>query len=73
MGDDYSNGISRSGNSMPMTGLRTISSSNNISLHTTPSQGYVPVVAKGHKESVYALAMNDGGSLLVSGGTEKVC
>ncbi|CAK9163384.1 unnamed protein product [Ilex paraguariensis] len=72
MGDDYSNGISGLGNSMPMTGLRTISSSNNISLHTTPSQGYVPVVAKGHKESVYALAMNDGGSLLVSGGTEKV-
>ncbi|KAJ6353947.1 hypothetical protein OIU76_002884 [Salix suchowensis] len=34
--------------------------------------GYVPVGAKGHKESVYALAMNDSGTRLVSGGTEKV-
>lgn len=32
----------------------------------------MPITAKGHKESVYALAMNDTGSLLVSGGTEKV-
>ncbi|KAJ6305761.1 hypothetical protein OIU78_021151 [Salix suchowensis] len=45
-------------------------SSNSISVHTT--QGYVPVGAKGHKESVYALAMNDSGTRLVSGGTEKV-
>ncbi|KAJ6434308.1 hypothetical protein OIU84_017920 [Salix udensis] len=30
------------------------------------------VGAKGHKESVYALAMNDSGTRLVSGGTEKV-
>ncbi|KAK7269263.1 hypothetical protein RIF29_21984 [Crotalaria pallida] len=65
MDDDTSNGISGSG-------LRTISSSNSISLHPTQTQGYIPVSAKGHKESVYALAMNEGGTLLVSGGTEKV-
>ncbi|XP_022896402.1 WD repeat-containing protein 48-like isoform X3 [Olea europaea var. sylvestris] len=34
--------------------------------------GYTPISAKGHKESVYALATNDRGTLLVSGGTEKV-
>ncbi|KAK3005843.1 hypothetical protein RJ639_015776 [Escallonia herrerae] len=72
MEDDCSNGISGSGNSLPITSLRTIGSSNSISLHTTQSQGYLPVTAKGHKESVYALAMNDSGTLLVSGGTEKV-
>lgn len=54
-----------------MTSIRPISSSNNISLQTH-SQAYIPVTAKGHKESVYALAMNESGSLLVSGGTEKV-
>ncbi|KAK6944664.1 WD40 repeat [Dillenia turbinata] len=70
--DDCSNGINGSGNSLPVTSLRTISSSNNISVHNTQSQGYIPVAAKGHKESVYALAMNDSGTLLVSGGTEKV-
>lgn len=35
------------------------------------SHGYTPITAKGHKESVYALAMNDTASILVSGGTEK--
>ncbi|XP_060182610.1 uncharacterized protein LOC132612343 [Lycium barbarum] len=69
--EDCSNGVSGSGSSLPMTSIRPNSSSNNISLHTQ-SQGYIPVSAKGHKESVYALAMNDSGSLLVSGGTEKV-
>ncbi|KAI5067554.1 hypothetical protein GOP47_0018082 [Adiantum capillus-veneris] len=34
-------------------------------------QGYTPITAKGHKESVYALAMNDTATILVSGGTEK--
>ncbi|KAK9293069.1 hypothetical protein L1049_021053 [Liquidambar formosana] len=72
MEDDCSNGINGSGNSLPITSLRTISSSNSISLHTPQSQGYVPIAAKGHKESVYALAMNDSGTILVSGGTEKV-
>ncbi|XP_034707693.1 WD repeat-containing protein 48 isoform X3 [Vitis riparia] len=72
MEEDCSNGINGSGNSLPITSLRTISSSNSISLHPTPPHGYVPVAAKGHKESVYALAMNDSGTLLVSGGTEKV-
>lgn len=72
MEEDCSNGINGSGNALPNTSLRTISSSNSISLHTPQSQGYVPTAAKGHKESVYALAMNDSGTILVSGGTEKV-
>ncbi|XP_059652629.1 uncharacterized protein LOC132299822 [Cornus florida] len=72
MEDDCSNGINGPGNSLPITSLRTISSSNSISLHPTQSHGYVPLAAKGHKESVYALSMNDSGTLLVSGGTEKV-
>ncbi|CAN1838104.1 WD repeat-containing protein 48 [Linum perenne] len=72
MEDDYSNGIGSSGNSLPMTSLRPISSSNSITSHNTQSHGYTPTAAKGHKESVYALAMNDTGSVLVSGGTEKV-
>ncbi|CAI8615522.1 unnamed protein product [Vicia faba] len=67
--DESTNGIA---NSLPSTNLRNISSSNSISLHTTQTQGYIPIAAKGHKESVYALAMNEGGSILVSGGTEKV-
>ncbi|GFZ02843.1 transducin/WD40 repeat-like superfamily protein [Actinidia rufa] len=70
--DDCSNMINGPGNSLPSSSIRTISSSNNISLHTTQSHGYVPIAAKGHKESVYALGMNDSGTLLVSGGTEKV-
>ncbi|KAI8555856.1 hypothetical protein RHMOL_Rhmol05G0206700 [Rhododendron molle] len=70
--DECSNGISGLGNSLPITSVRTIGSSNSISLHATQSHGYVPVAAKGHKESVYALGMNDSGTLLVSGGTEKV-
>lgn len=59
--------------SLSNTSLRPISSSNNISVHASQSQGYAPIAAKGHKESVYALATNDQGTLLVSGGTEKVC
>ncbi|XP_042014970.1 WD repeat-containing protein 48-like isoform X2 [Salvia splendens] len=58
--------------SLSSTNLRPINSSNNVSVHATQSQGYVPIAAKGHKESVYALATNDRGTLLVSGGTEKV-
>ncbi|MFS8006586.1 putative transcription factor WD40-like family [Helianthus anomalus] len=65
---DSSIGINGSG---PVTSLRSISSSNSITSHTNQPQGYVPISAKGHKESVYALAMNDSGTLLVSGGTEK--
>ncbi|GMJ11806.1 LATERAL ROOT STIMULATOR 1 [Hibiscus trionum] len=72
MEDDRSNGINGSANSLSISSLRTISSSNSIAAHTTQCHGYVPIAAKGHKESVYALAMNDSGSLLVSGGTEKV-
>ncbi|KAG8384397.1 hypothetical protein BUALT_Bualt04G0113800 [Buddleja alternifolia] len=58
--------------SSPNTSLRPVSSSNNISSHAAQCQGFVPIAAKGHKESVYALATNDQGTLLVSGGTEKV-
>ncbi|CAO2837148.1 unnamed protein product [Amaranthus hypochondriacus] len=70
--EEASNGISGGGSNLPITSLRTINSSNNISLNSTPNHGYVPIAAKGHKESVYALAMNDSGTILVSGGTEKV-
>ena len=59
------------GSTLPVTSLRTISSNNSIASHSTPTNGIIS--AKGHKESVYALAMNDSGTLLVSGGTEKVC
>ncbi|WMV41569.1 hypothetical protein MTR67_034954 [Solanum verrucosum] len=69
--ENCSNGVSGVGSSLSITSIHPNSSSNTISLHTQ-SQGYIPVSAKGHKESVYALAMNDSGSLLVSGGTEKV-
>ncbi|XP_076935189.1 uncharacterized protein LOC143601760 [Bidens hawaiensis] len=55
-------------NGSGISSLRTIGSSNNI---TNVPQGYAPISAKGHKESVYALAMNDTGNVLVSGGTEK--
>ncbi|KAL8159557.1 hypothetical protein V2J09_001094 [Rumex salicifolius] len=65
--DNCSNG---NGNTLPITSLRTIASNNNIASHATLSHG--AIAAKGHKESVYALAMNDSGKLLVSGGTEKV-
>ncbi|XP_068659553.1 uncharacterized protein [Aristolochia californica] len=71
--DESSNGIVASGNSaLPITSLRPISSNSSISVHTVQSHGYSPVAAKGHKDSVYALAMNESGILLVSGGTEKV-
>ncbi|CAL0302251.1 unnamed protein product [Lupinus luteus] len=64
--DDSSNGTKGSGN------LHTVGSSSNICVHTTQTEGYIPIAAKGHKESVYALAINEGGTVLVSGGTEKV-
>ncbi|KAL2528481.1 Transducin/WD40 repeat-like superfamily protein [Forsythia ovata] len=70
--DDCSNIVNSLESSLPNTSLRPISLSNNISQNATQSQGYVPSAAKGHKESVYALSVNDQGTLLVSGGTEKV-
>nr|GMD04702.1 WD repeat-containing protein 48 [Ipomoea batatas] len=70
--DECSNGVNGTANSLPVTSLRPISSSNNISVHATQTQVYAPTAAKGHKESVYALGMNESGTLLVSGGTEKV-
>ncbi|CAN1167976.1 WD repeat-containing protein 48 [Linum perenne] len=69
--DECSNGIG-SGSTLPITSLRPVSSSNSITSHNPQTNGYTPIAAKGHKESVYALAMNDTGSVLVSGGTEKV-
>lgn len=58
----------------PMSSSRVVSLTNNITgsnNHVNPN-GYSPISAKGHKDSVYALAMNDAGTILVSGGTEKV-
>ncbi|KAH1105850.1 hypothetical protein J1N35_009618 [Gossypium stocksii] len=72
MEDDCSIGINGSPNPLTISSLRTVSSNNSINASTTQCHGYVPITAKGHKESVYALAMNDSGTLLVSGGTEKV-
>ncbi|KAH7678804.1 WDR48/Bun107 protein [Dioscorea alata] len=73
MEDEGLSGAVCLGNSgLSMTNLRSINSSSNISAHNTQSPGYHPIAAKGHKESVYALAMNSSGNLLVSGGTEKV-
>lgn len=70
--DEGSNKLINSGNyGLPMTSLRSVTSSN-MSVNNAQSHGYNPTAAKGHKESVYALAMNDSGTLLVSGGTEKV-
>ncbi|KAJ6852660.1 WD repeat-containing protein 48 isoform X1 [Iris pallida] len=66
--DESSNGNS----GLPLTSLRSVNSSKNGSVHNSQSHGYIPVSAKGHKDSVYALAMNDCGTMLVSGGTEKV-
>lgn len=43
-----------------------------MSMNTNQTQGYIPIAAKGHKDSVYALATNESGTILVSGGTEKV-
>ncbi|GAB4835935.1 hypothetical protein Ancab_000853, partial [Ancistrocladus abbreviatus] len=70
--DECANGVNCAANTLPVTSLRTINSSNSISVHATQPEGYAPIAAKGHKESVYALAMSDSGNLLVSGGTEKV-
>lgn len=72
MEESTSNGNHVHGNSLAVTSLHTVSSSNGVVTHATQSHGYLPVAAKGHKDSVYALAMNESGSLLVSGGTEKV-
>ncbi|KAK4767557.1 hypothetical protein SAY86_015307 [Trapa natans] len=72
MEEDSSNGFISSANATSVGSLRAINSSTSISTHTNQSSGSAPTVAKGHKESVYALAMNDTGTLLVSGGTEKV-
>lgn len=73
MEDDSSNGRISSGTSgPPIASIHSISSSSSISPQRSQSRGYSPIVAKGHKESVYALAMNDSGTVLVSGGTEKV-
>ncbi len=56
---------------VPAERLSTANSTGNAS-GAMLANSYAPIPAKGHKESVYALAMNDSGTLLVSGGTEKV-
>ncbi|CAM6010791.1 unnamed protein product [Sphagnum balticum] len=58
------------GLSVPAERLSTANSTGNAS-GAMLANSYAPIPAKGHKESVYALAMNDSGTLLVSGGTEK--
>lgn len=61
------------GNSGPaLSTMCRVNSSSNIASSNGQSHGYNPIAAKGHKDSVYALAMNDTGTLLLSGGTEKV-
>ncbi|KAJ7538291.1 hypothetical protein O6H91_11G042000 [Diphasiastrum complanatum] len=66
-------GIHSSGGSGGIVLTDRATSTNSSSFGTiNTSQGYSPVPAKGHKESVYALAINDAGTVLVSGGTEKV-
>nr|CAD1833969.1 unnamed protein product [Ananas comosus var. bracteatus] len=69
MEDDYSNENYR----QPLASSHCSSTSSNVSVYNTePHYCYSPVAVKGHKESVYALAMNESGTVLVSGGTEKV-
>ncbi|KAL4304405.1 hypothetical protein GQ457_10G013750 [Hibiscus cannabinus] len=71
MEDGCSIGINGSGSSLTTPSLGTVSSNSNTGANTTQVHGYAPITAKGHKESVYALAMNASGTVLVSGGTEK--
>lgn len=68
------NGCESNGSYLPSTvGDRSHMTSHNVAAapNAGSSQGYTPITAKGHKESVYALAMNDTATILVSGGTEK--
>ncbi|MCO5565105.1 hypothetical protein L7F22_018776 [Adiantum nelumboides] len=70
------NGYETNGSSVPSAQLAAgdrpnVSSCNAAVPHAGVPQGYTPITAKGHKESVYALAMNDTATILVSGGTEK--
>ncbi|MFS7924046.1 hypothetical protein Hanom_Chr03g00267951 [Helianthus anomalus] len=57
-------------NGSGISSVCTIGSGNDISMQMNLPQGCVPISAKGHRESVYALAQN--GHVLVSGGTEKL-
>ncbi|KAL5712780.1 hypothetical protein ACHQM5_014917 [Ranunculus cassubicifolius] len=72
MEEDSSNGVISGNSGLPIASLHPLNSSSSISSQKSQPRGYSPISAKGHKESVYALAMNDSGTLLVSGGTEKV-
>ncbi|CAM6097082.1 unnamed protein product [Calypogeia fissa] len=58
------------GGAAPLSDRSTIAKSD-VTAHPAVPQGYAPILAKGHKESIYALSMNDAGTTLVSGGTEK--
>lgn len=57
---------------VPVSDRSTVAK-NDLTAHPAIPQGYAPIPAKGHKESIYALSVNDAGTTLVSGGTEKVC
>ncbi|GAQ87661.1 Transducin/WD40 repeat-like superfamily protein [Klebsormidium nitens] len=48
-----------------------LSSSGSAAGASGSGEGYRPVACKGHKQSVYALAINEAGTLLVSGSTEN--
>eukprot|EP00250_Pteridium_aquilinum_P009427 c18661_g1_i1 orf=203-2506(+) len=70
------NGCEANGSSGPPVQLAAgerpgVTSYNAAVPNAAATQGYTPITAKGHKESVYALAMNDTATILVSGGTEK--
>jgi hypothetical protein len=55
------------------TTIRSTNAINGASLHTSQLQSYTPITAKGHKEFIYTLAMNDVGTLLVSRGPCSGC
>ena len=42
-------------------------------MHVCHPLAMVATTLPGHKESIYSIAMNDAGTVLVSGSTEKVC
>ncbi|MQM20816.1 hypothetical protein Taro_053844 [Colocasia esculenta] len=66
--DENSNGTTSSENiGLPITSLRSINSSSNISAHAIQSHRYCPIVAKGHKEFAYASVLNGSGTLVFDG------
>ncbi|KAJ6928386.1 hypothetical protein NC652_012474 [Populus alba x Populus x berolinensis] len=70
MEDDCLNGVNGSTKSLPMTSLRTISFKQTLFL-CTRLRGMYQMVPKAIRSQIYAMAMNDSGTRLVSGGIEK--